>query len=100
MAPEIVRRKPTDQRVDIFSFGVTAYQLCTNDFPWPSTDTTGKGALQHDATPPRDILELRPNLHKTLARVIMQCISADPNGRPPNAEMIVKILKSVNSDTN
>jgi serine/threonine protein kinase len=100
MAPEIVRRKPTDQRVDIFSFGVTAYQLCSNEFPWPSTDTTGKGALQHDARPPQDILELVPNLNKTLARVIMQCISAEPNNRPDSAEAIVKALKNVTSDTN
>jgi serine/threonine-protein kinase len=100
MAPEIVRRKPTDQRVDIFSFGVTAYQLCSNEFPWPSSDTTGKGALQHDARPPQDILELVPNLNKTLARVITQCISAEPNNRPQTAEAIVKALKNVDSDTN
>ncbi|WP_425615697.1 serine/threonine protein kinase [Anatilimnocola sp. NA78] len=100
MAPEIVRRKPTDQRVDIFSFGVTAYQLCTNEFPWPSGDTTGKGALQHDAKPPQEILELVPNLNKTLARVIMQCINADPNQRPASMELVVKMLKTVNSDTN
>ena len=100
MAPEIVRRKPTDQRVDIFSFGVTAYQLCSNEFPWPSGDTTGKGALQHDARPPQNILELVPNLNKTLARVIMQCISAEANNRPESAEAIVKALKNVTSDTN
>jgi serine/threonine protein kinase len=99
MAPEIVRRKPTDHRTDIFSFGVTAYQLCTNEFPWPSSDTTGKGALQHDAKPPQPIQELVPNINKTLARVIMQCISADPNGRPATAEQVVKMLKMVNSDT-
>ncbi len=99
MAPEIVRRKMTDNRIDIFSFGVTSYQLCANEFPWPSGDTTGKGALQHDAKPPQNILELVPNLNRTLARVIMQCISADANGRPQTAELIIKALKNVNSDT-
>ena len=29
MAPEIVRRRATDKRVDIFSFGVTAYRMLT-----------------------------------------------------------------------
>jgi serine/threonine-protein kinase len=100
MAPEIVRRKETDQRVDIFAFGVTSYQLCTGEFPWPSSDTTGKGALQHDSKPPQDILELVPNLNRTLARIIMQCIQADPNLRPPSFDHIVKMLKSVNSDRN
>ena len=34
MAPEIVRRKPTDQRVDVFAFGDTAYEICTGELPW------------------------------------------------------------------
>ena len=56
MAPEVVRRRPTDQRLDIFAFGVTAYQLLTFTFPWPVNDTTGVGAMSHDHQP-RSILE-------------------------------------------
>jgi len=58
MAPEIVRRKTTDLRVDIFALGVTAYQMWTFDFPWPSSDATGTGALQHDSRDPTPIQEL------------------------------------------
>lgn len=99
LAPEIVRRKQTDQRVDIFAFGVTCYQLCTGEFPWPGTDVTGTGALSHDTTPPEPILRKLPALNQTLAKVIMQCIQADPNARPQTAEAIVKQLKTVTSDT-
>ena len=60
MAPEIVRRKPTDLRVDIFALGVTAYQMWTFDFPWPSTDATGTGALQHDSREPTPITQVLP----------------------------------------
>jgi serine/threonine-protein kinase len=98
MAPEIVRRRAPDHRVDIFSFGVTAYQLCTFDFPWPATDTTGKGALQHDTHPPEPIQNKMPNINRVLAGVIMQCIHADPNLRPQSAELVLRSLKSVNSD--
>ena len=48
MAPEIMRRRTTDQRVDLFSLGVTMYQLCTFELPWPTSDTSGKAALLHD----------------------------------------------------
>jgi serine/threonine-protein kinase len=99
LAPEIVRRKQTDQRVDIFAFGVTCYQLCTGDFPWPGTDVTGTGALSHDTTPPEPILKKVPTLNQTLAKVIMQCIQADPNARPQTAEAILKQLKTVTSET-
>ncbi len=44
MAPEIVRRRETNERLDIFSFGVTVYRLLTFEHPWSSTDTTGKAA--------------------------------------------------------
>ena len=39
MAPEVVRRRPTDQRVDVFSFGVTCYQLLSFELPWPGGET-------------------------------------------------------------
>lgn len=98
MAPEIVRRRPTDQRVDIFSLGVSAYQLWSFDFPWPSTDTTGKGALQHDSRPPTPITELCPKIEPTIAKVMMQCIDAEPDRRPQTASDLVKLLAKVTSD--
>jgi serine/threonine protein kinase len=98
MAPEIVRRKNTDHRVDIFSLGVTAYQMWTFDFPWPATDPTGTGALQHDSREPTPITEYCPQINRTIARTIMQCIEADPNKRPETAEAVLKQLRTVTSD--
>src|SRR5262245_61341121 len=93
MAPEIVRRKPTDQRVDIFALGVTAYQMWTFDFPWPSIDATGTGALQHDSRDPTPITQFCPKLSKSIARTIMQCIEADPNKRPETAEAVLTQIR-------
>jgi serine/threonine-protein kinase len=98
MAPEIVRRKPTDQRVDIFSLGVSVYQMWSFEFPWPSTDATGTGALQHDSRDPTPIEEYCPTIHPTIAKTIMQCISASPDRRPQTAENVVKLLRNVVSD--
>lgn len=98
MAPEIVRRRPTDQRVDIFSLGVSAYQLWSFDFPWPSTDTTGKGALQHDSREPTPIKELCPKIEPTIAKTMMQCMEADPDRRPQTAADVLKLLAKVSGD--
>ena len=35
MAPEQLQRKPIDPRVDIFAYGVAAYELLTNQKPFP-----------------------------------------------------------------
>jgi eukaryotic-like serine/threonine-protein kinase len=81
MAPEIIRRKWTDHRVDIFAMGVSFYQLCTFQLPWPSSDSTGLAALTHDTIPPEDILKYRSKLHPTLAAAIMTCLAVDPAKR-------------------
>jgi len=98
MAPEIVRRKPTDQRVDLFSLGVSAYQMWTFEFPWPSTDTTGRGALQHDSKPPLPIEEKMTQINRTVAKTIMQCLNPDANLRPQTANEVVRQIKQVTSD--
>ena len=60
MAPEVVRRRPIDKRLDIFSFGVTSFECCTLDMPWPRA-SGGRAALRHDSTP-RDIRDFWPEI--------------------------------------
>ena len=95
MAPEIVRRRSTDQRVDVFSFGVTCYHMITFELPWNTTDTTGKAALQHDTAPPIEILDLRPDLDTTLANAIMSAIKANVDQRTPDMETFLRQLRQV-----
>ena len=98
MAPEIVRRKATDQRVDLFALGVSAYQMWTFEFPWPSSDSTGRTALQHDSKAPQPIEEKLPRINKTIAKTIMKCLEADPNLRPQTAGDVLRMIKQVASD--
>jgi serine/threonine-protein kinase len=93
MAPEVVRRRWTDQRLDIFSLGVTAYQLCTFELPWPSSDTTGKAALAHDTDAPVDVLRYCPDLPPALASAIMRCLTADPNKRPQTMDELLNMIR-------
>ena len=44
MSPEIIRRRSTDQRVDIFSFGVTCYCMCCFEHPWQGEILNGRAA--------------------------------------------------------
>lgn len=98
MSPEIVRRRATDQRVDIFAFGVTAYNVCTFEFPWPSSDTTGRAALQHDTFEPINILQYRPDLNLVLAKAIMSCMEADVNKRTPTMTHFLTTIRNVESE--
>lgn len=98
MAPEIVRRRATDQRVDIFAFGVSAYSICTFEYPWPSGDTTGRAALQHDTAPPVDITVYRPDLHPVFAKAIMGCIQADLNKRTQTMSAFLTQIRGLKSE--
>ncbi len=98
MAPEVVRRRATDQRLDIFAMGVSAYQICTFELPWPVVETTGQAALAHDTQAPRDILEYRPTLNRTLAKAIMRCMQPKPNDRPATVTEFLRAIHTVQQD--
>lgn len=98
MAPEVVRRRTTDHRLDIFSFGVTSYQMLTWEHPWPIGDATGKAALTHDTDPPTPILDVNPKLNKLLAESVMQCLHSRPESRPESMEAFLKQIRRVRGE--
>ena len=93
MAPELVRRKKTDQRLDVFSFGVTAYEMCTRELPWPSGNT-GMAAMTHDQEPV-DIRTYRPQINERLAKAIHSCIEPDPQKRCSTMKHFLFLIKKV-----
>jgi serine/threonine protein kinase len=87
MAPEVVRRRQADRRLDIFSFGVTAYEICTQASPWPR-GKTGNAALAHDS-PPDPIEDRWPEIPPALAAAITACLAAEPAGRPATMQQFL-----------
>lgn len=93
MAPELIRRRPTNERVDIFAFGVTMYELCTRELPWPR-GSNGLAAMTHDQ-PPEPITTYRPNINPTLGKAIHWCLKADPRERCPSMQDFLKMIEKV-----
>ncbi len=93
MAPEVVRRRQADKRLDVFSFGITAYEICTLDSPWPR-GSSGAAALAHDS-PPVDIRDRWPDIPEPLAKAIMSCLEADPARRPESLEAFLAQIAAV-----
>lgn len=93
MSPEVVRRRRTSPSLDIFSFGVTAYELCTFELPW-KRGSTGQFAMSHD-TPPVDIRRYRPQIDETLATAIMACLAATPEERPASMDDFLHRIRKV-----
>ncbi len=95
MAPEIIRRRATDHRVDIFAFGVTMYRMLTFEHPWGTTQTTGLAALAHDQRAATDILRYRPTLNPKLARAVHRCLEIQPDERMESCKAFLRLIADI-----
>ncbi len=96
MAPELVRRRPTDQRLDVFAFGVTAYEMCAFELPWPR-GATGAAAMTHEQ-PPTDIRKHCHNIDPALAKAIHVCIEPEVTHRCPSMDAFLQMIRDVPED--
>jgi len=91
MAPEVLIRggwlgrvgaAQIDRRADIYSFGVTLYQMLTGTIPIYVRDAWQNAVLSE---PPRDIRDTLPpesaSVPDELLAVVMGCLEKDPNAR-------------------
>jgi len=96
MAPEQLSKKPFDHRVDIFAFGVTAYELLTGKKPFPGEKASEVYKHQMDRSiafqSPKNINE---DIPAGLNELILKCIENNPDDRYPNMSVLVGRLKSV-----
>ena len=93
MAPEQLRKQPIDHRVDIFAFGVTAYELLTGSKPFPGDtpeDVLRQQLDMHFLASPR---ELNPAIPPALEKTILKCLDRDPNKRHPIMSTLVLELQ-------
>lgn len=80
MAPELIKRQRTDQRIDIFSYAITCYEMWTRRKPWDAGETL-EAVLQHINTPPDSIELHAPQIDKITAKAIMKGLALHPDDR-------------------
>lgn len=96
MAPELIKRQRTDQRIDIFSFAVTAYEMFAKRLPWdvPEQETL-ETVLQHINKPPKPISQFAPHVDPRVAEVIMKGLETNPADRWQTvSEMLVPLRRA------
>jgi len=93
MAPEQLKREGVDSRADIFAYGVAAYELLTNQKPFPGDSPGEILAAQMDASGPIPVREHNPEIPPALEKVILKCLARDPEKRYPFASVLVNDLQ-------
>jgi len=94
MSPEQVEGRALDPRSDIYSFGVTCYQILAGHPPFRG-DTTLAVAVQHLRTQPEPLELLRPDLPPALARIVHKMLAKDPARRHSSARELLIELRAI-----
>jgi serine/threonine-protein kinase len=96
MAPEAFDGA-CDVRTDVYSFGVTAYEILTGERPWKDPDDgyfRGEYWRRcHREEPPVPLRDLRSEAPRWLARTVMRCLEKDPEKRIASAADLRRRLR-------
>lgn len=94
MSPEQVRCEPVDQRSDLYSMGVSLYEMVTGKLPFRGHSNYSVMSAHLEETP-KPPIALRPDLPKGLSDIILMAMAKDPRERFQTAEAFRAALRSV-----
>jgi serine/threonine protein kinase len=94
MAPEQLLGQPISHRVDIFSYGAAAYELLTNQKPFPGDSPADILRRQLDRTDFVNPRVLNPDLPVALERLILRCLEVEPERRYPFVGTMARELQA------
>jgi len=84
VAPELLQGRPYTQAADIYSFGIIAYELLANAYPYPEMDDIALSLKVCNSYRP-DIDKI--SIPQLLKDLIKKCWDADPNKRLNSGEL-------------
>jgi eukaryotic-like serine/threonine-protein kinase len=83
-----------DERADIYSLGVIAYQLLTGRLPFQG-DVIGEVISQHFSTPPPPLRQHQPLIPIALETLVLSALAKNPADRPSSAREFAERFKDV-----
>lgn len=97
ISPEQARGGYCDERSDIYSFGITLYEMVTGRVPFEGDNTVAVALahLEEAVTPPS---QLNPMVSRGLEEIILKCTQKKPDRRYPSIGDVITDLRHVMVD--
>jgi eukaryotic-like serine/threonine-protein kinase len=95
IAPEMIRRNPATTSVDMYSLGITLYEILTGRPPFIMANPDAL-LMAHIQSKPETPSILNPNITPELDRVILKMLAKKPKERPTNMQEVFAEIRSIN----
>lgn len=100
MAPEQVAADPEiDQRADVYSWGVVAYELLSGRHPFADVVSPQQMLAAQLTVRPPPLEKKAPGVPPGIAAVIMQCLEKNPRDRPQTAANLLATFADSSSNS-
>ncbi len=98
MSPEQVEGAETDNRTDIFSYGVVMYELLAGQLPFRAAHET---AMMYEIinVEPKSLAEVRSSIEAELSRIVMKCLEKNRDERYQSMREVAVDLKRFRRDS-
>lgn len=96
IAPETLTKHLVDEGSDIYSFGVTCYEMLTYHKPFEGDKIELVRAAQVDPNvPPTRLRHHNPSVPAALEQLVLKCLAKQPSDRYPSMSLVIRDLEAI-----